>query len=355
MLERILLQRFAKGNRKMTQAWWFRAFGLAAMGLIVSITLVAQAGNTKAIEEALNAKFKITKITEDRSDIVIPGDRVEIEKSGVTMYDVASPMPPLYTYKNGKIGHGLLGLKKDVEISFKTPGGTAADYARRPFDPGEKCWVSGIQVQKDGVLFQLYSDRYDETRYYASLKIAFPNKKELPAPDAVMQLVAEVLKVAPPEKHVAPPVVVAPAAPAVKPAPKDLPASVSGKYDFDERDSQLDFVSTTGCIMIGPGGTESAGAYRVTGDKLTIDCTVTGNSINLRIQGDKLVAGDGHLWLHEAATPLLPPAVSLGQSKARVTATFGQPLKVAKAGAKETYFYKDMKVTFTNGKVSKVE
>jgi hypothetical protein len=38
-----------------------------------------------------------------------------------------------------------------------------------------------------------------------------------------------------------------------------------------------------------------------------------------------------------------------------VAAAFGQPLRTAVIGAKEMFFYKDMKVTFTNGKVSNVE
>jgi hypothetical protein len=38
-----------------------------------------------------------------------------------------------------------------------------------------------------------------------------------------------------------------------------------------------------------------------------------------------------------------------------VTAAFGQPLRSAKIGAKEIFYYKDMKVTFINGKVSDVD
>jgi hypothetical protein len=38
-----------------------------------------------------------------------------------------------------------------------------------------------------------------------------------------------------------------------------------------------------------------------------------------------------------------------------VTTAFGQPVKTAKVGVKEIFYYKDMKVTFTNGKVSNVE
>jgi hypothetical protein len=38
-----------------------------------------------------------------------------------------------------------------------------------------------------------------------------------------------------------------------------------------------------------------------------------------------------------------------------VTSAFGQPAKIVKLGVKEIFFYKDMKVTFTDGKVSNVE
>jgi hypothetical protein len=50
-----------------------------------------------------------------------------------------------------------------------------------------------------------------------------------------------------------------------------------------------------------------------------------------------------------------PPTIAMGQTKDQVTAGFGQPARIAKLGAKEIFYYKDMKVTFTNGKVSNVE
>jgi hypothetical protein len=53
--------------------------------------------------------------------------------------------------------------------------------------------------------------------------------------------------------------------------------------------------------------------------------------------------------------PADTPTIAIGQTKAQVTAAFGQPVKTAKLGAKEIFYYKDMKVTFTNGKVSNVE
>ena len=54
-----------------------------------------------------------------------------------------------------------------------------------------------------------------------------------------------------------------------------------------------------------------------------------------------------------ADTP--PPTIALGQIEDQVTAILGQPLKAARLGAKVIFYYKDMKVTFTNGKVSNVE
>jgi hypothetical protein len=38
-----------------------------------------------------------------------------------------------------------------------------------------------------------------------------------------------------------------------------------------------------------------------------------------------------------------------------VGAAFGLPQRLAKLGVKEIFYYKDMKVTFTSGKVSSVD
>jgi hypothetical protein len=50
-----------------------------------------------------------------------------------------------------------------------------------------------------------------------------------------------------------------------------------------------------------------------------------------------------------------PKTIALGQTKDEVVGIFGQPKKIANLGAKEIYYYPDMKVTFVNGKVSNVE
>jgi hypothetical protein len=55
------------------------------------------------------------------------------------------------------------------------------------------------------------------------------------------------------------------------------------------------------------------------------------------------------------APPAPPKTISLGQTKDEVTATLGQPLKKATLGAKEIYYYSDMKVILVNGKVADVQ
>jgi hypothetical protein len=54
-------------------------------------------------------------------------------------------------------------------------------------------------------------------------------------------------------------------------------------------------------------------------------------------------------------TPTEPPTIELGQTIAEVVASMGSPTRIADMGQKKTYFYKDMKVVFVDGKVSDVQ
>lgn len=361
----------------MSKVQRFSALGFAIITSIISLTLAAQTGDTAAIQQKLNSQFKLTKITADRSDIVTAGDVAVIHKPGLIMYAVASPMPPSNTYKNGKIGQGWSGFGKDLLITMAVPGGaTSNDYPHRPFAPDEKCWVTGIQAQKDGILFQLYSDPYDNIRYYANLKIPFPNKKEIPPADAAMQLVAEVLTIVPQDNQDG------------QPAQDSPQAAFAGQYLLEQVGLNLHLLPDGTCTLRTPGTTESPCHFVIDGDWLAVKAKIGSTEIplwNLKIQGDKLSL-NGMEFVRQGGTPAPapegaavpappppaptqmptiapppppadapPPTIEVGQTMDQVTAGFGQPLKVAKLGAKVIFYYKDMKVTFTNGKVSNVE
>ena len=50
-----------------------------------------------------------------------------------------------------------------------------------------------------------------------------------------------------------------------------------------------------------------------------------------------------------------PPTVALGQTLDQVTAALGKPKSIMDLGAKKIYVYKDMKVTFKDGKVTDIQ
>jgi hypothetical protein len=47
--------------------------------------------------------------------------------------------------------------------------------------------------------------------------------------------------------------------------------------------------------------------------------------------------------------------IGLGETIDSVTAALGNPIRIIDLGAKKIYTYKDMKIIFTNGKVSDVQ
>lgn len=276
----------------MSHTRWFRAFGLALISLLFSLTTDAQYGVAKtgkgggntagqasgaqgtSIQDALLSQFRLTRTTADLTDIVTAGDVVTIHKGNLVMF-AGTAVPSTNNYKYGSIGQGF-----GTALIMANP-----NTIQRMFVPEEKCWVTGIQVQKDGVLFHLFSDPYNGLRYYGDLKVLFPIKKVVPDVDSFMQTIAEVLTV-------------------------------------DERND--------GPRMQGmPGPRQQTPSY--TPDPASEP-------------------------MPDVAPPPTPPMViEPGQTVEQVITSFGQPLRIARFGEKEIYFYKDMKVTFTNGKVSNVE
>jgi len=412
----------------MAQVKRFRVLGFIAAAALLCSGLAAQISNLDAIQTQLNAQFRLTTTTADRSDIVTAGDVVVIHKSGLVMFSVTTPLPPTNTYKNGIIEQGFgTALMK-----------TGKDTQQRRFVPEEKFWVTGIQIKQDGVLFQLISDPYYDIRYYANLKIPFPNKKEVPPADAFLQTVAEVLTVVPSDdqgvQQVAePPSRQAPSRPAppmparapYRPAPSrpvhtptlsnSSPSGLDGDWrNVDPKTRSIVEIIIEGNVIHPYGachpnacdmGMISAQSFASNVQSSDISKLVAKKnqgfnrieiSLSLepdgRLRAEKLThftdqsgradystvdyftnvtTPEAAIPTPEAAPPpptpmpdiapppppadTPPPTIALGQKKDDVTANFGQPTRIVKLGVKEIYYYKDMKVTFTNGKVSNVE
>lgn len=267
---------------------------------LAGILLAAQSGSVfgqnsdvqAALQQKLNSDFALTKTTADRSDIVTAGAVLVLGKDGLMMYATNSPLPPVNTYKGGKISQGMGGFGRDLGITMMSRGkATANDYAKQQYVTGQKVWVTGITVNKDTVSFVLYTDPdANNVRYYGQLN--FPLAKGTSADDE-LKTVGEVLTVQADSS--------AAGAQSSAPAPIAAPAAPA------------DAATQPAMAPIAPPPPPTD------------------------------------------APAAAPKTVSLGQTKDQVTAILGQPQRVAHVGAKEIDYYPDMKVTYLNGKVSDVE
>ena len=287
----------------MTQVRRVHAFVFALAAATFSLAAQAQVGDPGTlIKEKLVSQIKLTKAASAHDDIVTAGDIVLLHKDGLMMCSSASSYAFSNTYSNGVLSANLNNRAKDAAKSFikgKLPfggGGSVKDAANngctsRKFVAGEKFWVTDIALQKDGILVSTFSDPYNDVRYFGEIKFPFP-KGSVPPVDDFVKTVSEVITVQP--------------------------------SDDKDKGDKNDQASGQAPAAAAPAAPSAATTAAIPPPPPPADAP--------------------------------PPTIAIGQTKDQVVAGFGQPVRTAKlAGTKEIYFYKDMKVTFTNGKVSNVE
>lgn len=268
--------------------------------LVAGMSMVAIGQSKNAVEQKLIAEYALTQATADQTDIVTAGAILVLKKGNIMMAPVTGTNMYQNTYRDGKISQNALGKTTSALNRFShLPGASGPPSSTRTFVPGEKVWVTKIECKDDGVVFDLYTDAFADVRYKAALKIAFP-KGSIPQAGMVDKLVAEVFKIQPAEDS-------------------------TGGGQQAVKDA-------------GPGGGQQQ-----------------------QQQAPPAAAEPALVPIPPppppADEPQAPPkTLSIGQTKNQVVASFGQPQKVVKLGAKEIYYYKDLgKVTFVNGKVTDVQ
>lgn len=272
--------------------------------LLAGAPFLASAQDKNPIEQKLASEYAVTQPTADNTDIVTAGAILVLKKDRIMMAPVASTNFYQNTYKDGKITQNAAGKVSNAFGRFShLPGASApAAPATRTYVPGEKMWVTKIELKGDAVIFDLLTDVVVDTRYKAALKFEFP-KGSPPTVDQADKLVAEVFKVQPADDAGAGGQQPAPAegaAPQQTAAPAPAPAPAPAQAD-------------TPPAPIPPPPPPA----------------------------------------DEPAAP--PKTIALGQTTDQVVASLGQPTKIVKLGAKEIYYYTDLKVTFRGGKVSDVQ
>lgn len=275
----------------------YRSVSLAAlMPSLLVICCIANGQNPKdSIQQKLVAEYALTQPTADYTDIVTAGAVLVLKKNNLVMTPASSSTAKLYQdlYKNGQVNPPAIGRFDALRHSIPGQGGTS----NRTFVPGEKVWVTKIDVKDDGIVFDLLSDPYSDVRYKAALKFWFP-KGETPSVDEADKIVAQVFSVQP--------------------------------SDAGNNQQQ-----TTASAQPPP----TAGA----GPAPHVQPAAATEAPPAPIAPPPPPADQP------------PPTIGLGATPDQVVASFGQPQKQIKLGSKLIYVYKDMKVTFVNNKVTDVQ
>jgi hypothetical protein len=296
----------------MTHMQRIGVFGCSAVAIVFGIGIHAQVGDPGTlIKEKLQSQIKVSKASAAHDDVVTAGDVVVLHKDGLMMCSSASAYADSNTYSGGALKADYKNRGKDAaksagigflknHIPFAGGGGTSASDAvkngctERKFVSGEKFFVTSIDLQKDGILVSTISDPYSDVRYYAEIKFPFPKGAPVPPVDDFVKTVSEVITVQPSDDK-------------------------GGEQAADSGAKSSPSPSAPGAAAAAPAPMAAIPPPPPPAD-----------------------------------AP--PPTIAIGQTKDAVIAGFGQPVRQAKlGGTKEIFFYKDMKVTFTNGKVSNVE
>jgi hypothetical protein len=263
-----------------------------------------QAGNRTDLQQKLNSSFKITTtlkispLAANFSDVITPGDVVVLRKSGLRMSALVNAMAESNIYKNGVI------VGATAKRVWTTIGNSITESSDsnplRTLAVGDRCWIEAIIVQRDAILFKLFTDPDTSgMRYQADLKFPFPNKTQVPTTDEALKLISEVLMVASQGQ--------------TAPAPKAAPAAAAPPAPLQRQQEEL--APTPHAATPPPPAPAPA---------------ISNNPA---------------------------PIVSIGQTKAQVIAAFGEPQRKAEAGKKEIFYYADskMKITFINGIVRSID
>ena len=129
-------------------------------------------------------------MTADGNDVVKQGSVVTLHKDGLQMCSTQAKLPLTNSYKEGKLSAGKFAWA--MAMGMAQPSLPTANVPLRTFVADEKFWVVAIGVERNELIFKIYSDVYQDVRYYTQLAFPF-NKKALPTADEMLKTVAEVI------------------------------------------------------------------------------------------------------------------------------------------------------------------
>jgi hypothetical protein len=205
-------------------------------------------GTKLPIQQAIEAKYPLSKPTADHKDIVVPGAVIDLLKDDLLMSSADQPAVSSSTYKEGHFAAG--GLSRFNSHLAMMSNDTASN--NRTFVAGEKFWLIAVDVRNEGAILEFLSDPVNDHRYRAVVKYPFP-KGVIPPPEQVLQQIGESIGAEPmnaggnPAAQPQPAAAPAPAPMAdipPPPAPTDAPAPAPKTISLGE--SKDDVVASFG-------------------------------------------------------------------------------------------------------------
>ena len=160
---------------------------LALATLMVGAVPVFAGDELVDIESALKAKYPISNLTPDHSNLVEVGSPLVLKVGGMFASNISAFIPG-NTYKDGKLHYAKLRLTPDPKDH--------PSFRSRTFVAGERLWVTKVEVTSHEVAFDVCSDDLYGVRYRAKVKFPFNNIEKL-ATAQVTEKISEVFETAP--------------------------------------------------------------------------------------------------------------------------------------------------------------
>jgi hypothetical protein len=306
-----------KMNTKMRAFGGWRSRSAAVLAVLAVAGMEGrvkgQDGDPKSsLQQKLSSRYVLAQVAKDRTSVLTAGTLLTLQKDNFLMYVGSCAMSPANTYKGGKLTQSFgQNLGRGMLSGMKSGGATTTDCPPRKFPRGAYLFVTKIDIQKDGIVFQLFATPDNEAPYYADLKFPF-ERGSVPASAQALSMIGEVLQIQP-----------------------DAPAS-----------------------------TASATAQQTLAAATPAPAAVPAEARLAPIAPPPPPAADPAPAAPLAAIPPPPPpaadpvTVEIGQTVQHVESALGKPDTILKMGAgtiRYVYSGQSIKVTFKNGKVSDIQ
>jgi hypothetical protein len=295
-------------------------FGLTTVpAILIAASSIAGAEDPAALQQKLESKYSLTTINAE-GGVVISGATLTLKKPGL----IAGAKSCTLDYKNGALALASIskatctvgkatsgGIGGFVRSRIPVPGGTPDPQAARLFVPGEKLWITKITIAADVIGFTLVSDTINNVVYNSVVRVQ-PQPGATPDFAQADQMISEMFTVTPSDT---------PQQTAAAPGAGAAPPQVSGASPVPVAPAQNKLAD----IPPPPPAPQ---------DKLPDIAPPPPPS-------------------DQPAAP--PQTLSLGLTIDQVVAILGQPVRIADVGSKKIYTYKDLKITFVDGKVTDMQ